>query len=73
VDREKSFIIFSILAVTGPILGVVVGGQVISALGGYNDSRAQVCTLVVCLVANVAGLPMPVFSNIKVIAGLLWI
>ena len=35
-DKEKITLIYSIISITAPILGVVVGGVVINKLGGYE-------------------------------------
>ena len=39
---------FGIISITGPVLGVVVGGNVTTALGGYNAKKSLFLT---CLLA----------------------
>ena len=40
MDSKKVFITFAILCITAPIFGVMVGGYVISQLGGYTNIKA---------------------------------
>lgn len=35
--KETVFITFAIVSITGPVLGIVIGGNVTTALGGYNS------------------------------------
>ena len=35
-DRSKVYVTFSIVSVTGPVLGVVIGGNVTSRVGGFR-------------------------------------
>jgi hypothetical protein len=37
VSQEKVFIYFAVAAVTGPVLGTIVGGYVFNRIGGYNN------------------------------------
>jgi len=40
VPEEIVFISFGIISITGPVLGVVVGGNITTKLGGYNSEKA---------------------------------
>ena len=40
VEQEVVFVTFSIISITGPVLGVVIGGNVTTFLGGYNSKKS---------------------------------
>jgi hypothetical protein len=37
IDKSTVYISFAIISITGPVLGVIVGGNVCASLGGYNS------------------------------------
>lgn len=39
-DRGKVYVTFSIVSITGPVLGVVIGGNVTSRVGGFRAKKA---------------------------------
>ena len=44
ISREKVFISFSIVCLTGPVSGVFYGGYIINQIGGYTNPNAiQIC------------------------------
>ena len=51
MDATFRFIIFSLLCLLGPILGMIFGGLVCSKLGGYNKRRAMVFIIILLIVA----------------------
>jgi len=70
---ETSFILFVSIAITGPIAGCIIGGQVIQYFGGYNDPRSLHICLIVSFVATSAGIPMPFVYNIVFFTPLVWV
>ena len=71
-DKAKSIILFSFLSVTGPVIGVVCGGYVFDALGGYTSHKAFPVAVIVITLAGCFGFPVPVFDNLYICAALLW-
>ena len=67
------FISFAIISVTGPVLGVVVGGNVTTALGGYNSEKSLILSSCVSVFCLCCAAPIPFFDNFYVVAILLWL
>ena len=53
MDATLRFIIFSLLCLLGPILGMIFGGLVCSKLGGYNKRRAMIFIIILLMAAAV--------------------
>jgi len=51
VDKKVVFSFFGLISVTGPVLGVIVGGKVISILGGYTNKKSIYIVLIVAILA----------------------
>ena len=63
---------FTICSLTGPILGVVIGGCIFSRIGGYNSPNAYPLAVVVMFLGASCGLPLVFLDNFYGVAGLLW-
>ena len=70
---ENAYIMFVALALTGPIVGVLIGGQVIQAYGGYNNPRSMYICLGLSVIASAVGLPLPFLVDYRVFMSFLWI
>ena len=53
MDATLRFIIFSLLCLLGPILGMIFGGLVCSKLGGYNKSKAMIFIIILLMAAAI--------------------
>lgn len=71
-DESVVFITFAIISITGPVLGVVVGGNVTTALGGYNSEKALNLTCIIAVFCLICAVPIPFIDNFFVVSGLLW-
>lgn len=72
VDETKVFISFSAISITGPVFGVIVGGNITTCLGGYNSEKAMKLTcLVACGCLMFSG-PTPWFNDFNAFATCLW-
>lgn len=66
---------FGIVSITGPVLGVLVGGYVTTALGGYNSKKAMYITCILSIFCFFCALPIPYVynqNNVMVIMICLW-
>ena len=73
IDQEKTFITFGIVSITGPVLGVVIGGNVTAYLGGYNSKKSlRVANVIACLCFVVAA-PIAFINSFPLFIGLLWL
>lgn len=72
MEKELAFIYFSVAAITGPVLGVILGGYVFSRIGGYQDPRALPLVLVIALAGCIAGIPSALVTNYNLAMALFW-
>ena len=61
------------MAVTGPILGVIIGGYVFSKLGGYTSPRALPVAVAASSFAGLCGFPLVFVNDFRVFMALLWL
>ena len=75
VGKETVFTIFAIVSITGPMFGIVVGGQVTTWLGGYGSINNMYSTLLMSIITLAAALPIGFLrpENSKLVVALLWI
>jgi len=72
VPEEVVFISFGIISITGPVLGVVVGGNITTKLGGYNSEKAAKICCIAAVFCLGCAIPIPFLDNFIIIAALLW-
>jgi hypothetical protein len=60
-------------AVTGPILGVVIGGWIFSKLGGYTSPKSLPLATLGILLAAAGGFPSVFANTLFGCMGLLWV
>lgn len=72
VEKERATIWFAGLAITGPVIGVIVGGIVFSRIGGYTSPKAFPLTVFVMFCSAGFGMPSPFVSNLYLCVALLW-
>jgi hypothetical protein len=63
VPKQEVFVIFGVVSITGPVLGVVTGGKIISKIGGYNSRRSFYVIIVVAFFASFCSIPMGHIHN----------
>lgn len=75
MKKEKTvvFVWFGILSITSPVLGVVVGGKIVTCLGGYTTKKAVKMTVIIAFFCFLSGLPLPVTDNFALFLVFLWI
>lgn len=39
-SKSLVFVVFGILSITSPVLGVVIGGNITTCLGGYSTKKS---------------------------------
>ncbi|CDW83082.1 major facilitator superfamily [Stylonychia lemnae] len=72
VDAQTVFVYFSFTCITGPTIGVIVGGVIIHRQGGYKSPKALRTVVIVAFLANAVALPIPFVDNFQVFALLIW-
>ena len=67
------FLTFGIVSITGPVLGVVVGGNVTAYVGGYNSKTALWLTNIVSLLCLASAAPIAFINSFPLFIALLWL
>jgi MFS family permease len=68
------YIAYSLTAITGPTIGVIVGGYITTkVIGGYTSRWAIYVCLGVGLMASMVGIPMPYVNNFWAFLVCLWL
>lgn len=66
------FITFGVISITGPVLGVVVGGNITTCLGGYSTRKTLYQTLSFTFLCLISALPCPFVDSFVVFCICLW-
>lgn len=72
LPEQEVFITFAIVSITGPVLGVVVGGNVTTWLGGYGSKNALVLTMFTTIFCVGCAGPIAFVNEFSVFVTLLW-
>lgn len=66
------YICFGAVSVTGPVLGVIIGGNITTYLGGYSTRRSLQQTLLFTFLCLVFAAPVAFVDNFPVFCTCLW-
>jgi len=72
-DETVVFITFSIMSITGPVVGVVVGGNITSCYGGYRAKKSILATLIMACFCIVSAVPIPFLNDFKTAVMCAWL
>ncbi len=72
-EKDKVFMSFALISITGPTSGVVIGGTILDRLGGYTGKSALDFCLVCGTLASLSALPVPFLNHFMTICVLLWL
>ena len=61
------------MSITGPVTGVVVGGNIVTKLGGYNSKKSLYLTCIIACICLFCTMPIPFFDNFASFTVLLWL
>lgn len=67
------YITFATACITGPTLGVFVGGIITHKLGGYSDPKSLSAVCLCGFLTTLVGIPIPFLDNYYIITPLLWL
>ena len=67
------FIVFAVVSITAPTLGVVVGGKISEKLGGYTGKNALLFCFICSILASLLAFPIPYINRFEVVSVLLWL
>jgi len=63
VNKSTVFTMFGIVSITGPVFGVLIGGYVTAALGGYTTKKAMYYTCLLSIFCFFCALPITYVNN----------
>jgi sugar phosphate permease len=72
VKPSTVFISYGVISITEPVIGVLVGGNVISALGGYKSKKALYVTCTLAFVCLSCAIPIAFIEDYITVVVLLW-
>lgn len=70
--KEQVFTAFLVICITGPILGVVIGGIIVQKMGGYEQKHSILYCLVMLAVGAFLTLPVYWLESIWSITAMIW-
>ena len=70
---DTAAIYFVVITLTGPIVGVVVGGILTQYVGGYNSTKGQLLQCLCSVLAVISGIPVPFCDNLNLMALFIWL
>jgi len=73
VNEHVVSIYFTTTCFTAPVGGVIVGGIITTAFGGYNTKKSFKLMRFVSILAVACALPIPYFSSFAVVGSLIWL
>ena len=73
ISTKQVYLMYGIVTLTGPILGVIIGGSILSRFGGYTHPNAIKICLIYSIFASSCGIPIPFIENYKICVLLLWL
>lgn len=71
--ESEVFVTFGIVSITGPVLGVVVGGNITTYLGGYGSKNALILTMITAVLCVGSAVPIAFIDNLVLFICLLWL
>jgi len=72
IPSSKVYILFSIICITGPTLGVLSGGFFIQYLGGYTNKMALDACFKISIIAALCGIFLPFFNIVWIFVVFMW-
>lgn len=59
LEKEVVFTIFAFVSISGPVVGVMVGGWISSKLGGYNNPKSIYLNAAISIFSIIVSVPIP--------------
>ena len=72
-DPKKRFLMFGSVIVTSPPLGMILGGVLLSKVGGYDSEKAIYIPLFTSLIVSVLANLAPLSTNVYIFLPLFWL
>ena len=72
-DETKRLYAFSIVCLTSPTCGLLIGGYIVDYLGGYSNKNSLLFCFVLAILSIIPAIPLPLVNSYYLYAILLWI
>ena len=72
-DAKKRFFMFGAIVITSPPLGMIIGGIILTKVGGYESEKAIYIPLIFSLIVSIFANLAPLSTNVYVFLPLFWI
>ena len=72
LEKEVVFTAFGVCSITGPVTGVVIGGNVVTMLGGNNTKKSLYLTCIISVVCLFCAIPIPFIKSVPAFVAFLW-
>jgi MFS transporter, Spinster family, sphingosine-1-phosphate transporter len=66
------FTSFAIVSITGPVAGIIIGGNVTTYLGGYYSKKALYSAMAISILCACTAIPIPFLNSFYLTIVLLW-
>ena len=73
IPSSEVYLIFSIVCITAPTLGVLSGGIFIQYLGGYTNKRALDACFKISIIAGICGVFLPIINYAMFFVLFMWL
>ena len=73
LDENKRLFSFSIVCLTSPTLGVLIGGAIISLIGGYKSKHSLLLCTIFSLLSGACTIPVPLVTSLLWFTICLWL
>ena len=70
--ETEVYVIFAIVTITAPVIGVIIGGTLVTKFGGYTSRKSLTLIITFGVGTLFVALPTPYTDNYKVLFGLIW-
>ena len=71
-DISTVHITFGIVSITGPVIGVIIGGNVTSSLGGFRAKNSLLLAILIAILCVASALPIAFINDFWIFVLLLW-
>lgn len=71
-SKEVTFITFAAVCISAPAIGLILGGVMVSWLGGYEGKHTFIVTVGICWLGAIIGLPFPWADNFGYAVFMVW-
>ena len=73
VEESKKFIYYIVLCMTGPVIGILICGVIITKIGGYASKNGMIFILILNIIACIISIFITISLNTFIALGSAWL